>query len=229
MIEAAKTLAPVTSATPMRTGAAVLAVRRGLRWTLLRDIEPAMPRTCCTGAPRTRAIGLAITGPSSNTPTKIATTARPSRIESAPANTLAIAAIPSAMNTAAAITRPRLLRACSKADSLIAATGATLPAETAGTMAASNVVTTPATVVMATVLTVIDSARAGTPKPNALSRFPIPSASPAPATSPIAEPSSPITTASTSIMRVTWRRLAPIARKSAFSRLRCAAVIENTL
>ena len=57
----------------------------------------------------------------------------------------------------------------------------------------------------------------------------MPSARPMPPTRPAIEPSRPITADSISSVHVTWRRLAPMARSSAFSRCRCAAVIENTL
>ena len=43
------------------------------------------------------------------------------------------------------------------------------------------------------------------------------------------EPTSPTTTDSSRSDTATWRRLAPIARISAFSRLRWATMIENTL
>ena len=43
------------------------------------------------------------------------------------------------------------------------------------------------------------------------------------------EPTSPTTTDSSRSDTVTCRRLAPIARISVFSRLRCATVIEKTL
>ena len=52
---------------------------------------------------------------------------------------------------------------------------------------------------------------------------------PMPAPSPITDASSPITTASTSTDPIIWRRLAPIARISASSRVRCATMIENVL
>ena len=56
-----------------------------------------------------------------------------------------------------------------------------------------------------------------------------PLASNSPSASPRMEPTRPTTTDSSSNETVTWRRLAPMARISAFSRLRWATVIENTL
>ena len=54
-------------------------------------------------------------------------------------------------------------------------------------------------------------------------------ASTIPSARPRIEPTRPTTTDSTSSEAVTWRRLAPMARIRAFSRWRCAAVIEKTL
>ncbi len=85
---------PVTSATPMSTGAAVRAVRRGLRCTLPRAITPVTPRAFATGAPSTCAIGLASTGPSSSTAANRNATPTPSRIASPPAITITIDATP---------------------------------------------------------------------------------------------------------------------------------------
>ena len=50
-----------------------------------------------------------------------------------------------------------------------------------------------------------------------------------PAASPMTEASRPMTTASISTEPITCRRLAPIARISASSRVRCATMIENVL
>src|SRR6266545_3286101 len=52
---------------------------------------------------------------------------------------------------------------------------------------------------------------------------------PNPAASPRTDASRPITTASTSTEPIICRRLAPIARMSASSRVRCATMIENVL
>ena len=78
----------------MSTGAAVRAVRFGLRCTLPRAIAPVMPRTASTGAPSTRAIGLAIAGPTSSTPANTRATPTPRSSASAPASTATIAAAP---------------------------------------------------------------------------------------------------------------------------------------
>ena len=60
-----------------------------------------------------------------------------------------------------------------------------------------------------------------------IARSPI--ASPMPPTTPIADATTPTTIDSPMIDRSTWRRLAPIARSSAISRVRCATTIENVL
>ena len=56
-----------------------------------------------------------------------------------------------------------------------------------------------------------------------------PWANPMPSTVPIAEATTPSTTASATTMRITWRRLEPIARSVAVSLVRCATVIEKAL
>ena len=52
---------------------------------------------------------------------------------------------------------------------------------------------------------------------------------PMPATTPIAEANSPVSTDSSTSERITCLRFAPIARNSAVSCVRCATVIENVL
>ncbi len=56
-----------------------------------------------------------------------------------------------------------------------------------------------------------------------------PTAIPIPATNPSAEATNPVTNASRTTDVRTWRRLAPIARSSAISRVRWATMIENVL
>ncbi len=57
----------------------------------------------------------------------------------------------------------------------------------------------------------------------------MPTASTNPTPMPMADPMSPTTAASASTDRATWRRLAPMARRSASSRLRWATRIEKVL
>uniref|UniRef100_A0A6J7NAZ0 Unannotated protein n=1 Tax=freshwater metagenome TaxID=449393 RepID=A0A6J7NAZ0_9ZZZZ len=115
------------------------------------------------------------------------------------------------------------------ASSRSAATGGTLLDRIAGRSADAAVTSKPTHSVVTTVLprrlTPVD----GRSTPAALSRLRRPTARPTPETSPIREPTRPITNASTSSAKVTCLRLAPTARSSAFSRRRCATVIENRL
>ena len=115
------------------------------------------------------------------------------------------------------------------ATSRIAATGGTLPALRAGEIAATSVTPTPATSEMITVLAVRTIPPAGSSKPNAAR-----SALSAPATRmprpiPTTEAIRPTASASTSTDTRTCRFLAPSARSSAFSRVRCATVMKNVL
>ena len=50
-----------------------------------------------------------------------------------------------------------------------------------------------------------------------------------PTATPTADASTPTTTDSPNTCPITWRWLAPIARSSAISRVRCATTIENVL
>ena len=65
--------------------------------------------------------------------------------------------------------------------------------------------------------------------PTAMSRFFSPTATAKPAKMPSTEAMRPTATASTSTEPSSWRRLAPSARSSPFSRVRCATVIANVL
>ena len=125
--------------------------------------------------------------------------------------------------------RRRVSATTSIAVSRIAASGGTLPARRAGSHAEVTVTISPTTMVLIT-------AELGTTRPplgrsipaafsNALRAF----ERPIPAKSPMKEPNRPTTTDSINIARVTCFFEAPIARSSAFSRCRCAALMENTL
>ncbi|CAB4685028.1 unannotated protein [freshwater metagenome] len=100
---------------------------------------------------------------------KMPTTATPSNTESAPPSTAAMVATPRATHAVAAMTRRLLLRGCSNADSVIAATGGMRAAAIAGTAAAKSVVKTPAINVTRTVPDVTMRPRDGTPRPSLLS------------------------------------------------------------
>jgi hypothetical protein len=104
-----------------------------------------------------------------------------------------------------------------------AATGGTDEARRAGMSAASSVTTMPTT--MATI-----SGRALiTSEPSMSMTLVSSEAMPSPSTKPATEPTSPTARASMTTARRTWRRLAPMARSSAISRVRCATTIENEL
>jgi hypothetical protein len=132
------------------------------------------------------------------------------------------------------MTRPTTIRRrenadVSRATSRMAATGGIFDARRAGTKAATTVMRTPVTREVTTALVVSTTPPAGmsTPKP-ASSAF-SPTATPMPAASPTAEATIATTNASARTEPSTCRRLAPMARSSAFSRDRWATMIENVL
>ena len=65
--------------------------------------------------------------------------------------------------------------------------------------------------------------------PNAVNTAAMPLAVAMPATTPIAEANTPVNNDSSITERITCLRLAPIARSSAVSLVRCATVIEKVL
>ena len=69
----------------------------------------------------------------------------------------------------------------------------------------------------------------GSVKPTASNSEKRPLARPSPTKRPVTEASTPITVASISTLRSTWRRDAPIVRSVANSRVRCAIVIDSAL
>ena len=111
----------------------------------------------------------------------------------------------------------------------MAATGGILAALRLGDTAATTVTITPAEKAITALLVASTMPPAGMSNPKAASRALSPAASGMPATSPIAEATSPMPSASSSTAPSTWRRLAPIARSSAFSRVRWATVMKNVL
>ena len=154
---------------------------------------------------------------------------RPSHLLLAPLVTATIVAAPRAMRIRPNSVRRRLRATTSTAVSRIAAKGGTRPARRAGNHADATVTISPTTMVLTT-------AELGTTRSplgksilaafnNALSPF----ERPMPANNPMVEPNRPTTTDSIINARVTCFLEAPIARRSAFSRWRCAALMENTL
>ena len=117
----------------------------------------------------------------------------------------------------------------SSAVSRIAATGGTRPERSAGRRAEKTVTSSPTTIVRMIVRGSRTRPFEGRSRPKAEKAALSPIASSMPRASPMMEPTRPTTTDSSRSDTVTWRRLAPIARISAFSRLRWATVIEKTL
>ena len=125
--------------------------------------------------------------------------------------------------------RPFVALVDSSAVSRMAATGGTRPERSAGSSADRTVTSSPTTIVRMIVRGSRVSPLEGRSRPRAANAALSPRASSMPRPSPMMEPTSPTTTDSSRSDTATWRRLAPIARSSAFSRLRCATVIENVL
>ena len=125
--------------------------------------------------------------------------------------------------------RPFVALVDSSAVSRMAATGGTRPERSAGRSADRTVTSSPTTIVRMIVRGSTVSPFEGRSRPRAENAAFSPRASSMPRPSPMMEPTSPTTTDSSRSDTATCRRLAPIARISAFSRLRCATVIEKTL
>ena len=213
----------------MSTGEAVRDVRFGLRALFWRAMVPVTPRNFSAGLPNSNATGRAITGPSVMVPEKTNRIPRPSHLLLAPLVTATIVAAPRAIRIRPNSERRRLRATISIAVSRIAASGGTFPARRAGNHADATVTMSPTTMVLTT-------AELGTTRSplgrsmlaafnNALRAF----ERPMPANNPMVEPNRPTTTDSIINARVTCFFDAPIARRSAFSRWRCAALMENTL
>ena len=110
-----------------------------------------------------------------------------------------------------------------------AAIGAIRVARRAGTTLATTVTTTPTSSDTTIVRVAMTEAVAGRSAPIALNRARRRGHEPRPPSSPRIEASRPITSASSTTERSTWRRVAPSIRSSASSRVRWATVIENVL
>ena len=111
-----------------------------------------------------------------------------------------------------------------------AAMGGTRVARNAGQRLAASVTPIPTPRATSTVRVANTSPFSGSPLiPTTLSRALRPSARPRPTNSPIAEARVPVTSPSTTTTPRTCREVAPIVRKVANSRARCAIVIESVL
>ena len=117
----------------------------------------------------------------------------------------------------------------SSAPSRSAAIGGTRVARKAGPIAASMATSVPTNSGSRTVSGFRVIAEVGSPDPVLSNTVSSSFAKPMPTTIPASDASRPITSASISTERSTCRRLAPIVRSRANSRLRWATVIENVL
>ena len=213
----------------MSTGDAVRDVRFGFRALFWRAIVPVTPRNFSAGLPNSNATGRAITGPSVMVPEKTNRIPRPSHLLLTPLVTATIDAAPNAMRTSPKIVRRRVSATTSIAVSRIAANGGTLPARRAGNHADATVTMSPTTMVLITAELGTTRSPLGRSIPAAFNNALSPFERPMPAKNPIVEPNRPTTTDSIINARVTCFFDAPIARRRAFSRWRCAALMENTL
>ncbi len=230
---AANTVTNDTSASPIIRAAAVAAVRPGLRTAFSRARRPDTPRKRSTGLPTTDAMGLTIRGLSRATPMNTATAPIPTHAspgESAPKTPSSISRRPTAVMTTAMAPRRRWLRwVSSTAPSRRPVTGGTRVTLSAGISEASTVSTVPSTSARMIVRAAITVPSLGRSISSALNSALMAGANPMPASSPSSDAPIPITNASSTTLRTSWRRLAPSVRSIANSRVRWATVIENVL
>ena len=146
---AAKTVTNTTTARPIISEAAVVAVRPGLRTVFSRASRPVRPRTRSSGQPATEASGLTSRGLNSETPNRVAAapppTSRAAVLDSAPPKrpSAVRASPPTPSTTATAVTiRPRRRLSGSSA-SRSAAIGDTRVARSAGLSAENSVTRIP--------------------------------------------------------------------------------------
>ncbi len=210
---------------------AVDAVRRGFRIAFSRPSLPWMPRRRI-GAPITAASGRLPSGKRIAIPTNV--TAAPSPIKEPAFDWLPNSPYSSAATAAAVRMTPMISRRRSdplalSADSRSAWTGATRAARRAGRIDDTTVTTVPTTNATTMVRGSSWSAVLGRSTPNADSSPFSPRAIAIPARRPSADAIKPVTNASTTTDVMTCRRLAPTARSSAISLVRCATMIENVL
>src|ERR671910_2922592 len=225
--EAANTVMNPTRPTPIIRAEAVRAVRFGFRIALRVASSPLSPRIR-SGMPNTLATGRASTGPSTDTPTNVTSAPTPTSAISPP-RPASSAATPTAVMAVPTTARRTEPAERSTSTSRSAANGAILAALRAGSHADSTVTISPTANDRAIALGEITVAPSGMSKPNAdISRL-RPEATPMPAARPAPDESAPMTTASMSTERFTWRPDAPIARSIAISRVLWATVIENVL
>ena len=231
---AASTPTSVTSASPIISADAVEAVRAGLRAELPSASLPAAPPIFVAGQPSTLTSGGTSFGASIEKPMNSATAPTPTASSRSPVDR-PLTSRPISISTIAPITVPPAAYGPnlahrdggSSAPSRAAAIGGTRVARSAGRTAAIIVITIPTSSEI-TIVRVLNTVAAwGRLIPNDTSSELSALASSSPRNSPTIEASVPITNASTSTERSTWRRVAPSVRSVASSRVRCAIVIDS--
>ncbi len=220
-------LTPVISAMPTMRAAAVMAVRRGLRAELRRPSVPGVDQD--SSPPITATTGLLINGVSRATPRK-ATRMPENTIHSTPLARPIPSSVPPVADSAAPATVGLVSGRSGVAASRIAATGAIREARTAGNTDAAIVTRMPTAKDETTAAAgspMLASCRL--PPPNVANSRASSAPTPTPAPSPTTEATTPITSASSTTDTIIWRRLAPMARISASSLVRCATMMEKVL
>lgn len=141
----------------------------------------------------------------------------------------AASAMPPAPSSTPEAARPCETRVVSTAVSRSAASGAVRPARTAGSSAEPRQTRMPTPNGSSMDSALMASEPSGKGNPIAGKRAWSPAAMPIPAPRPTAEETAPTTAASASVVLSTWRREAPSARRSAFSRVRWATTMAKVL
>ena len=236
LMPAANTVTNTTSASPIISAAAVVAVRPGLRMAFSRARRPVMPRRRSIGRPVTEASGRTSRGEKSDTPNRISTAPPPRSPAAEPESSIppnsptSSIARPRAPSTIATIVGSRpILRCSASSDSSSAAIGVMRVARSAGARAASSVTTTPTSSETTIVRGATTVPVLGRSMPTALKSSLIRKAKATPPAMPVTAPSRPKTSASNPTERRICPREAPSVRSMPNSRVRCATVIEKVL
>ena len=225
-----------TSAIPIISAAAVAAVLPGLRTVFPLASFPAAPPIRRAGRPTRAAIGRTSRDESIAMPTNRSRTppARPIRRSVVPRSSVNIAR--ASRSSAPTTTRPaihgtngEIREGGSVAPSRTAAIGGTRVARMAGKSPAASVTRTPTSIDTMTVRSAKTRSAVGSSKPNVPKSAWIPSARRRPKARPKSDATMPMTSDSRMTEASTCRRDAPIVRKVANSRVRCATVIEKVL
>ena len=220
----------------MTSADAVAAVRRGLRVALPRASTPVTPNASA-GRPIASASGRANVASIRMTPKN--TISAPTATSQISLTTLGALRVfvrpyastgsPRAMNASPNAARTLNGFGAGGGTSSIAAIGGMRAARTAGMTEEPTVTTSPTPMATTTVRASSTVGPSGTLKPKAPSSASRPSAARRPSPTPITDDTRPTTADSARTATTTWRPLAPIARNSPSSRVRCATRIENVL